>query len=154
MQGGAWLSRCSRRERPAVVATHLAKAGTLGRLAAAFARVPVRAHTFHGHVLDGYFGGIGPLFFLSIERFLSRRTTHFVAISPEIAGDLDRLGIGRGKTSVVRLGLELEHLAGHPRGQLRRELGNPADATVAARRGRPEPVTEPDPLHGGAARVD
>jgi len=104
-------------------------------------------------VLDGYFGGIGTFFFLSIERFLSRHTTHFVAISPEIAGDLDRLGIGRGKTSVVRLGLELEHLAGHPRGTLRRELGIPAEAPIVGIVGRLVPIKAHDLYLQAAARV-
>src|SRR6266550_4476284 len=108
-----WLFRYFRRERPAIVATHLAKAGTVGRLAAALAGVPVRVHTFHGHVLDGYFGRVSTTIFTLVERFLGRLTTQFVAISPEIAHDLDRLDIGRGKTVIVRLGLKLDHLAGH-----------------------------------------
>src|SRR5687768_700613 len=49
------LYRLMRRERPSIVHTHTAKAGTLGRLAAVAARVPVRIHTFHGHVFSGYF---------------------------------------------------------------------------------------------------
>jgi glycosyltransferase involved in cell wall biosynthesis len=152
-QAMVWLYRYFRRERPVLVATHLAKAGTLGRLAATLARVPVRVHTFHGHVLDGYFGRISTFLFLSIERFLSRHTTHFVAISPEIAGDLDRLGIGRGKTSVVRLGLELEQLAGHPRGTLRRELGIPAEAAMVGIVGRLVPIKAHDLFLDAAARV-
>src|SRR5260370_11845059 len=72
LRAGVWLYRYFRRERPAVVATHLAKAGTLGRLAAAFARVPVRVHTFHGHVLDGYFGGDSPPLLLPPHRRLRR----------------------------------------------------------------------------------
>src|SRR3989338_6673123 len=44
-----------KRERPHIVHTHTAKAGTLGRLAASFARVPIRVHTFHGHIFYGYF---------------------------------------------------------------------------------------------------
>jgi len=148
-----WLYRYFRRERPALVATHLAKAGTLGRLAAALARVPVRVHTFHGHVLDGYFGRISTFFFISVERFLSRLTTQFVAISPEIAGDLDRLGIGRGKTSVIRLGLELEHLAGHARGTFRRELGIPAEAVVIGIVGRLVRIKAHDLFLEAAARV-
>jgi len=153
IQAAVWLYRYFRRERPAVVATHLAKAGTLGRLAAALARVPVRVHTFHGHVLDGYFGRFSTFFFLSIERFLSRHTTQFVAISPEIARDLDRLGIGRGKTSVIRLGLELEYLAGHPRGTLRSELGISAEAPIVGIVGRLVPIKAHDLYLQAAARV-
>lgn len=135
-----WLFRYFRRERPAIVATHLAKAGTVGRLAAALAGVPVRIHTFHGHVLDGYFGKVSTSLFLGIERLLGRLTTQFVAISPEIASDLDRLGIGRGKTVIVRLGLELGGLADHPRGALRRDLGIAADAPLVGIVGRLVPI--------------
>lgn len=139
-----WLYRYFRRERPAIVATHLAKAGTVGRLAAALAGVPVRVHTFHGHVLDGYFGRATTSFFLGVERLLGRLTTQFVAISPEISADLDRLGIGRGKTTVVRLGLELDGLDGHPPGALRSELGIPADAPTVGIVGRLVPIKAHD----------
>ena len=139
-----WLFRYFRRERPAIVATHLAKAGTVGRVAAALAGVPVRVHTFHGHVLDGYFGRASTSVFLSVERLLGRLTTQFVAISPEISADLDRLGIGRGKTVIVRLGLELDGLADHPGGALRRELGISADAPVVGIVGRLVPIKAHD----------
>jgi glycosyltransferase involved in cell wall biosynthesis len=139
-----WLFRYFRRVRPAIVATHLAKAGTVGRLAAALAGVPVRVHTFHGHVLDGYFGRVSTSFFLNVERLLGRLTTQFVAISPEISSDLDRLRIGRGKTVIIRLGLELDGLAGHPRGGLRRELGIPADAPIVGIVGRLVPIKAHD----------
>src|ERR1700680_2740658 len=121
----AWLLRYFRRERPAIVATHMAKAGTIGRLAAALTGVPVIVHTFHGHVLDGYFGRGRTSFFLTIERLLSHLTTQFIAISPEVAADLDRLQIGRGKTSIVRLGLDLQYLINPKPGRLRRDLGIP-----------------------------
>ena len=49
------LVRIFRRERPAILHTHTAKAGTLGRLAAMLTGVPIRVHTFHGHVFHGYF---------------------------------------------------------------------------------------------------
>jgi hypothetical protein len=55
-----------RRVRPDVVHTHTAKAGALGRVAAAVvnltlprAQRAVIVHTFHGHVLEGYFGPLG-----------------------------------------------------------------------------------------------
>jgi glycosyltransferase involved in cell wall biosynthesis len=135
-----WLLRYFRRERPAIVATHMAKAGTLGRLAAALTGVPVIVHTFHGHVLDGYFGRLSTSFFLAVERLLSHVTTQFIAISPEIAADLDRLGIGRGKTSIVRLGLELEHLTRPETGRLRGDLGIPAGAPLVGIVGRLVPI--------------
>lgn len=148
-----WIYRYLRRERPAIVATHTAKAGTLGRLAAALAGVPVVVHTFHGHVLDGYFRRVGTAFVLFVERFLGRLTTRFIAISPEIANDLDRLGIGRGKTSVVRLGLELDHLdAGRP-GRLREGLGIPAGAVVVGIVGRLVPIKAHDLFLAAAVRL-
>lgn len=148
-----WLYRYFRRERPAVVATHLAKAGTVGRLAAMFARVPVRVHTFHGHVLDGYFGRLSTWLFLNVERLLGRFTSQFVAISPEIASDLDRLGIGRGKTSVIRLGLELKHLSGHPPGTLRRELGIELGVPTVGIVGRLVPIKAHDLFLEAASRL-
>jgi glycosyltransferase involved in cell wall biosynthesis len=118
----------------------MAKAGTLGRIAAALTGVPVIVHTFHGHVLDGYFGRLSTSFFLAVERLLSRVTTQFIAISPEIAADLDRLGIGRGKTTIVRLGLDLEHLTKPDSGRLRGELGIPSDAPLVGIVGRLVPI--------------
>jgi len=50
------LYRLIRRERPHIVHTHAAKPGVLGRLAARLAGVPVVVHTFHGHILHGYYG--------------------------------------------------------------------------------------------------
>jgi glycosyltransferase involved in cell wall biosynthesis len=136
----AWLFRYFRKQRPAIVATHMAKAGTLGRLAAALAGVPVIVHTFHGHVLDGYFGRFGTTFFISVERLLGHVTTQFIAISPEVAADLDRLGIGRGKTTIVRLGLELEYLTRPEGGQLRADLGIPPNVPLVGIVGRLAPI--------------
>ena len=52
------LARLIRRERPTILHTHTAKAGAVGRIAALLAgsaRPPIIVHTFHGHVLRGYF---------------------------------------------------------------------------------------------------
>src|SRR5581483_9098149 len=68
------LYRVFRRERPTIVHTHTAKAGAVGRMAAWLARVPIIVHTFHGHVLRGYFGRTKERVFLGIERSLARLT--------------------------------------------------------------------------------
>src|SRR5437867_3437250 len=54
--------------RPHIVHTHTAKAGAVGRLAALVAGVPIRVHTFHGHVFRGYFSPLKTRVFLVIER--------------------------------------------------------------------------------------
>ena len=70
------LARIIRALRPDVVHTHTAKAGAVGRTAALLAvgRRPVVVHTFHGHVLRGYFGRLGTLVFRGIETVLARAT--------------------------------------------------------------------------------
>ena len=109
----AWqLARIIRRLAPDIVHTHTAKAGAIGRVATLLAlsgRRPVVVHTFHGHVLSGYFGRAGALLFRVIEMVLARATDRLVAVSPEVRDELDALGVApRRKFSVIRLGIELE----------------------------------------------
>jgi len=108
----AWrLARIIRRVRPDVVHTHTAKAGAVGRAAAVLAgpRRPVVVHTFHGHVLRGYFGRAGTRVFRAIETILARATDRLIAVSPEVRDELVALGVApKEKFSVVRLGIELE----------------------------------------------
>ena len=69
------LIRLIRRYRPDIVHTHTAKAGVLGRLAArarAVARARSIVHTYHGHVLEGYFGPPISGAYRLLERFLAR----------------------------------------------------------------------------------
>jgi glycosyltransferase involved in cell wall biosynthesis len=105
------LLRLMVRIRPAIVHTHAAKAGTLGRLAAIVLRPRrvVTVHTFHGHVLEGYFSGPKATLFAAIERALAARTTRLIAVSPEVRDDLVRLRIApAARISVVRLGFDLD----------------------------------------------
>jgi glycosyltransferase involved in cell wall biosynthesis len=64
-----------------LVHTHTAKAGTLGRLAAWLTGVPIRVHTFHGHVFQGYYSSTLAWIFIAIERWLARHTDCIIALS-------------------------------------------------------------------------
>ena len=103
------LVRLFRALRPDIVHTHTAKAGTLGRLAAWLTRVPVKVHTFHGHVLDGYFSPAVTRVFVGMERALARGTDRLVTVSPRLRTELLTMGIGRpDQVEVIPLGLDLE----------------------------------------------
>ena len=83
------------RVRPHILHTHTAKAGAVGRMAALLAgdaRPPVIVHTFHGHVLRGYFDPVRTEFFRETEKFLARHTTRLIAVGPEVRDDLVDLG--------------------------------------------------------------
>jgi glycosyltransferase involved in cell wall biosynthesis len=139
----ARLARLIRRERPAILHTHTAKAGAVGRMAALLAgdaRPPIIVHTFHGHVLRGYFGPVKTFGFRQLERLLARVTTQLIAVSPEVRDDLVRLGVApESKFAVVRLGIELDERVGNDdaaRLKTRRVLGIPPEAFVVGWFGR------------------
>jgi glycosyltransferase involved in cell wall biosynthesis len=124
------LARLIRELRPQILHTHTAKAGAVGRAAALLAgraRPPIVVHTFHGHVLRGYFGRFWTGVFLTLERLLARRTDALVAVSPEVRDELVALGIApESKFAVIRLGIELkERVAMDPaeRAETRRVMG-------------------------------
>jgi glycosyltransferase involved in cell wall biosynthesis len=130
--------------RPHIVHTHAAKAGLLGRLAARVSGVPVVIHTFHGHVLRGYFGWMKTRFYRLIETLLARMSDGVIAVSEAVRDDLASLGVARReKIRVVPLGLELEKFAGElPKGVLRAKTGLPADAPLVGLVGRLVPIKD------------
>jgi glycosyltransferase involved in cell wall biosynthesis len=148
------LVRALRRFRPDIVHTHAAKAGTLGRLAAIVpgrGRPRVIVHTFHGHSLSGYFSSRRARVFLTIERFLARRTTRLVAVSDEVRDDLVELGVAPAdRIEVIRLGFDLsrfdvdEATRQRRRGELRETLGVPPQARVVTLIARLVPIKRVD----------
>ncbi|PYO94574.1 MAG: hypothetical protein DMD62_04850 [Gemmatimonadetes bacterium] len=103
-----FLWRLCRRLKPDVVHTHTAKAGTLGRLAAWLAGVPVRVHTFHGHVFRKNFPGWRTAIYIAIERLLARITSRIIAISPRQSEDLRRiLRVPDERLATIPLGYDL-----------------------------------------------
>ena len=145
------LARLIRRERPDILHTHTAKAGTVGRVAALLAGrkgPPIVVHTFHGHVLRGYFGPRRSLVFRLLERWLAGRTTALIAVSPQVRDDLVALHVAPPERFVViRLGIELdERVAGAKDGRLesRRYLGIPTDRFAVGWIGRMTGVKRTD----------
>jgi glycosyltransferase involved in cell wall biosynthesis len=120
----ARLYRLMREQRPHIVHTHTAKAGFLGRVAARLARVPVIVHTYHGHVLHGYYSNTKTQLLRRMERGLARITDRLVAVSEQVKRDLVRYRIaGADRIEVVPLGLDLQPFleSAHLRGEFRRE---------------------------------
>jgi glycosyltransferase involved in cell wall biosynthesis len=125
----AQISTAIRRFRPHVVHTHKAKAGVLGRPAAWTHRVPATVHTFHGHLLHGYFSPLKTRAVVAVERGLARPTTALVAVGSRVRDELLEAGIGqRQQYSVVPPGVDLG-IAPEP-AAARRALGLPAGPIV------------------------
>jgi glycosyltransferase involved in cell wall biosynthesis len=149
------LYRLMRSFRPHIVHTHTAKAGMLGRLAARAAGVPVVVHTFHGHVLRGYFGSLTTAFYRTVERWLGASSDVLVAVSDAVKRDLVALGIAPdAKIRVIPLGLDLEPLAlALPRGSLRGEAGVAENAPLVGIVGRLAPIKDVATFLRAAAEV-
>ncbi len=129
-----------RRERPDIVCTHTAKAGTVGRAAAflykwltpsAIIGRPKKVfvtHTFHGHVFHSYYGPLKTKVFIAVEKLLARLVTdRIIVISDQQLMEIHtQVGIGRpGQFAVVPLGIDLAPFvdAGAKRRQVRSEFG-------------------------------
>jgi len=145
------LAKLIRKERPQILHTHTAKAGTVGRVAALLAgsrRPPIIVHTFHGHVLRGYFGRVRSLFFRLLERRLAVGTTALIAVSPQVRDDLVALGVApQERFVVIRLGIELdERVTPEQSGRVesRRYLGIPGDRFAVGWIGRMTAVKRTD----------
>lgn len=83
-------------EKPDVIHTHTAKAGVLGRMAAMIAgSKALRVHTFHGHLLHGYFAGWKIKLVIAIEKYLAKHTDYLIAVGNQVRLDLLAAGIGR-----------------------------------------------------------
>lgn len=135
------LWRLFRRERPVIVHTHTAKAGLVGRLAARLAGVPIVVHTFHGHVLKGYFGPVLTRLLLATERFLGRRSDAIVTVSERVKDEIVGFRVAPARrVHVIPLGFDLAPFADAPRGRLRRKLGLPDEVPLVGIVARLAPV--------------
>lgn len=150
------LTRLIRRERPHIVHTHAAKAGTVGRLAALIAGFgrgprPILIHTFHGHSLTGYFSYGSAAVYRLIERLLACRTDVLIAVSNEVRDELVGLRVADpSHFAVVPLGFDLTPFEvcdverAQRRHMLRRELGIPDDDKLVTLIARLVPIKRVD----------
>ena len=132
------LIRLIRRERFAIVHTHSAKGGFLGRLAAWLCRTPVVVHTFHGFSVHDFMSRRKRRGFLLLERAVRRPTHAFFAVSPRVAREAVELRLAPpGTVSVVPSAVELDDspLQG-PGGGLRELLGAPQGVPLVGTVGR------------------
>jgi glycosyltransferase involved in cell wall biosynthesis len=134
------LYRLFVRERPDLVHTHTAKAGTVGRAAGLLYRYLTPSalwgrpracrfvHTYHGHIFHSYYGRWKTRLFLAVEQALARLATdRIVVISPQQLEEINgRFGVGRREQfEVIPLGLDTRAFDDWParRHVLRREWG-------------------------------
>lgn len=151
------VRRLLRETQARLVHTHMAKAGTVGRSAArTLSPRPLTVHTFHGHVLDGYFSDPVRRAFVEIERRLARQTDVLIAISNEIRDELLALRIGRPEQyRVIPLGFDLSpffEVTGQ-RGELRRRLNLAPDVPLVGIVGRLVPIKDHLTIFEGMARL-
>jgi len=164
------LFRLFLRERPDIVHTHTAKAGTVGRTAGFLYRwltpgtligKPRRCkfvHTYHGHVFHSYYGRRRTQLFLTIERVLAKLVTdRLIVISRQQRSEIgEKFRVGRPRQfRVVPLGMDLGVFAEHAqrRTKFRHELCIPDDALLIGIVGRLTEIKNHEMFLNVAARL-
>ena len=142
-----------RARRPDVLHTHTAKAGATGRIAALLAgdaRPKAVVHTYHGHVLSGYFSRRWESVFRRVEWALALTTGTLIAVSDEVRDDLVGFGVAKpARFVVVPYGFDLpawSETDEESRARIRRELGLDDDTFAIGWAGRLTAIKRPRDL--------
>ncbi len=133
-----------RRFKPNVIHTHTAKAGVVGRIASILSgQKSIRIHTFHGHLLNGYFGPGKTKLVILVEKFLALFTHQLLAVGKQVQDDLIAAGIGNlNKFAVMPPGLQLAKVPS--KHDARIELGLDQNEIYCAFIGRITRIKRPD----------
>ena len=133
-----------RRIKPDVIHTHTAKAGVVGRIASILSgQKSIRVHTFHGHLLNGYFGPGKTKLVILVEKFLALFTHQLLAVGKQVQDDLIEVGIGNSnKFAVMPPGLQLAKVPS--KHDARIELGLEQNEIYCAFIGRITQIKRPD----------
>jgi len=142
-----------RRFKPDVIHTHTAKAGVVGRIASILSgQKSIRVHTFHGHLLNGYFGPGKTKLVILVEKFLALFTHQLLAVGKQVQEDLIEVGIGNSnKFAVMPPGLKLAKLPS--KHDARIELGIDQNQIYCAFIGRITQIKRPDRFLEVVAKV-
>ena len=132
--------------KPDVIHTHTAKAGVLGRIAAIISYPrEKRVHTFHGHLLHGYFDSRKVKLVVLLEKMLGVFTYKLIAIGNVVKRDLLDAGIGNeNKFEVIYPGLQDLDL--YPRIEAKERLGLDLTKNYIVFVGRLTQIKRPDRL--------
>lgn len=140
------LAALIRKGRYQIVHTHTAKAGFLGRLAAALVGAPIVIHTVHGVTFHQHLPPAMRGFYLMLERIAARFTHQFVAVGEDVKGIYVRSGIGEaGAYETIYSGMPLRdyldagRMTEDERRELRRELGFAPEHRIVVMAARLEP---------------
>jgi glycosyltransferase involved in cell wall biosynthesis len=138
------LVREIRSFKPHIIHTHTAKAGFLGRIASIISLQPsIRIHTFHGHLLNGYFGPIKRSLVVLAEKTLAILTHQLLAVGDKVRQDLLRAGIGNDKKfGLMPPGLAIGALP--DRNRSRESFGLSTEQLQCAFIGRVTQIKRPD----------
>ncbi len=130
--------------KPHVIHTHTAKAGFLGRIASVISlQRSIRVHTFHGHLLNGYFGPFKRALVVVAEKTLAKFTDQLLAVGDKVIQDLLSAGIGNAKKfGLMPPGLAIGALPN--RNRSRESFGLPAEQLQCAFIGRVTQIKRPD----------
>jgi glycosyltransferase involved in cell wall biosynthesis len=128
---------------PDIIHTHTAKAGFLGRIASLMTRKRhIRVHTFHGHLLQGYFRKCKTRSVILAERVLAGFTDKLVAVGDKVRDELLAVKIGKlEKFTVIGPGLEIRAIP--ERLSSLKSFGLPEDRFIVTWIGRAVPVKAP-----------
>jgi len=142
-----------RRFKPHIIHTHTSKAGVLGRIASILSlHRSIRIHTYHGHLLNGYFRKPQRRIMIMIERFLSLFTHEILAVGAKVREDLLKEKIGKEyKFQVMPPGLEIGKLTA--RGLAQRKLGLPSSVLQCGFVGRVTEIKRPDRFLDAVAEI-
>lgn len=129
-------------DAPDVINTHTAKAGVIGRIAAIGTGIKV-VHTFHGHLLYGYFSPQKTKIITLIEKFLARFTDQIIAVGSQVKEDLLAAKVGSESQYFV-IPPAITTPTFHSKFDSRRTLGIENSAVVIGWLGRLTAIKRPD----------